>query len=100
MDAARIAIVYAFHGQHDRRNLNPWREHRMTFYEPVDPLLTRTEAASLMSVSISTIERRIKSGELRACKLGTGLKNAVRIRRSEVERFLSDSETVRDQSAA
>jgi excisionase family DNA binding protein len=53
-----------------------------------------------MSVSISTIERRIKSGELRACKLGTGLKNAVRIRRSEVERFLTDSETFRDQSAA
>jgi excisionase family DNA binding protein len=71
----------------------------MSAIEPTD-LLTRMEAAVMLRTSIATLERKIKSGELKALKLGNGSNSSVRIRRSEVERFLAESETSGSKSAA
>ncbi len=65
-----------------------------------DKLLSRTEAAHRLGVSISTLERRIRSGELRVCKLGTSARATVKIKYSEVERFIAAGETNRNSEAA
>jgi excisionase family DNA binding protein len=51
-----------------------------------DPLLTVGEVATLMRVSNMTVYRMIKSGQLGAIRVGKNY----RIRRSDVERYLSD----------
>jgi excisionase family DNA binding protein len=51
-----------------------------------DPLLTVGEVAALMRVSNMTVYRMIKSGQLAAIRVGKNY----RIRRSDVERYLSD----------
>lgn len=51
-----------------------------------EPLLTVGEVANLMRVSNMTVYRLIKSGQLAAVRVGKNY----RIRRSDVERYLSD----------
>ena len=51
-----------------------------------DPLLTVGEVAALMRVSNMTVYRMIKSGQLAAIRVGKNY----RIRRSDVERYLTD----------
>ena len=51
-----------------------------------DPLLTVSEVATLMRVSNMTVYRMIKSGQLGAIRVGKNY----RIRRSDVERYLTD----------
>jgi excisionase family DNA binding protein len=51
-----------------------------------DPLLTVGEVATLMRVSNMTVYRMIKSGQLGAIRVGKNY----RIRRSDVERYLTD----------
>jgi excisionase family DNA binding protein len=51
-----------------------------------DPLLTVGEVATLMRVSNMTVYRMIKSGQLAAIRVGKNY----RIRRSDVERYLTD----------
>ena len=53
-----------------------------------DPLLTVGEVAQVMRVSNMTVYRLIKSGQLAAIRVGKNY----RIRRSDVERYLSDRE--------
>lgn len=49
-------------------------------------LFSRRTVAALLDISIETVSRRIKSGDVRAIKVGSRL---IRIPRSEVERLLS-----------
>ncbi len=57
-----------------------------------EPLLTVGEVATLMRVSNMTVYRLIKSGQLAAIRVGKNY----RMRRSDVERYLTDrSVTVR-----
>ena len=51
-----------------------------------EPLLTVGEVATVMRVSNMTVYRLIKSGQLAAIRVGKNY----RIRRSDVERYLSD----------
>ena len=51
-----------------------------------DPLLTVSEVATLMRVSNMTVYRMIKAGQLAAIRVGKNY----RIRRSDVERYLTD----------
>ena len=51
-----------------------------------DGLLTVSEVADLMRVSNMTVYRLIKSGQLKALRVGKNY----RIRESEVDRYLSD----------
>ena len=51
-----------------------------------DRLLTVSEVADLMRVSNMTVYRLIKSGQLKALRVGKNY----RIRESEVDRYLSD----------
>ena len=51
-----------------------------------DRLLTVGEVAAAIRVSNMTVYRIIKAGELRAIRVGTNF----RIRRSELERYLSE----------
>jgi excisionase family DNA binding protein len=51
-----------------------------------DPLLTVGEVATLMRVSNMTVYRMIKAGQLGAIRVGKNY----RIRRSDVERYLTD----------
>lgn len=51
-----------------------------------EPLLTVGEVANLMRVSNMTVYRLIKSGQLSAVRVGKNY----RIRRGDVDRYLSD----------
>ena len=51
-----------------------------------DPLLTVSEVAERMRVSNMTVYRLIKSGQLSAIRVGKNY----RIRRSDVDRYLTD----------
>lgn len=51
-----------------------------------EPLLTVGEVAQLMRVSNMTVYRLIKSGQLSAIRVGKNY----RIRRSDIERYLTD----------
>jgi excisionase family DNA binding protein len=51
-----------------------------------EPLLTVGEVAQVMRVSNMTVYRLIKSGQLAAIRVGKNY----RIRRSDVDRYLSD----------
>lgn len=51
-----------------------------------EPLLTVGEVAGMMRVSNMTVYRLIKSGQLSAIRVGKNY----RIRRSDVERYLTD----------
>ncbi|MFN2525561.1 MAG: helix-turn-helix domain-containing protein [Actinomycetota bacterium] len=51
-----------------------------------EPLLTVGEVANVMRVSNMTVYRLIKSGQLAAIRVGKNY----RIRRSDVDRYLSD----------
>ena len=51
-----------------------------------DPLLLKIgEAAHLLGVSRSTLERLLRAGELRAVKVGTG----VRVRRADLSAYIA-----------
>jgi excisionase family DNA binding protein len=58
----------------------------MTSRDFGDPLLTVGEVAQVMRVSNMTVYRLIKSGQLAALRVGKNY----RIRRKDVERYLSD----------
>ena len=53
---------------------------------PGQQLFSRRTLAAILDVSIETVSRRIKAGDIKAVKVGSRL---VRIPRSEVERLLS-----------
>jgi len=53
-----------------------------------DRLLTFTEAAELMRVSLRTIRRIVDSGSLAVIRLG---ERTLRIRSSEIERYLEEN---------
>jgi len=55
----------------------------------MDKLLTLTETAQILRVSERTIMRYLKSGKLKASKLGQW-----RIKESDLERFLKESSNV------
>lgn len=50
--------------------------------------VTRKEAAKFFKVSERTIDRWIKAKVLKAYKLGVGRNSSVRIKKSEVKKFL------------
>ncbi len=52
----------------------------------IEPVVTRKEIASLLGLSVETIDRMAKSGGLPYYKLG----DSVRFRISEVERWLKE----------
>ena len=55
---------------------------------PGQQLFSRRSVAAMLDISIETVSRRIKNGDLKSVKVGTRL---VRIPRSEVERLLLNS---------
>jgi excisionase family DNA binding protein len=63
---------------------------------PSEPLLTPSQLAEEMHVTVATVRRWIASGELRALKAGPRLWT---IRRSDVDRFLTGGEE-NDSAAA
>jgi excisionase family DNA binding protein len=56
------------------------------------PLLTVSEVADRLSVSIRTVRRRIEAGEIRAVRLGSGPQPPVRIDPAELESWLAAHE--------
>lgn len=56
--------------------------------QPIDRLLTRKDAADILQISISTLERHINGGRIRVAKIG----HATRIRPSELARFVESRE--------
>jgi excisionase family DNA binding protein len=52
------------------------------------PYLSMAEVAAELNVSVSTVRRAIERGELAATKLGCGRSSTVRIRRTDLERWL------------
>jgi excisionase family DNA binding protein len=58
----------------------------------MDELITIDEAMKILKVSRITLHRWVKSGKIKALKLGEGRKGAVRFRREDIETFLSNSE--------
>ena len=52
-----------------------------------DELLTRKESQDYLKISLSTLERLIKSGTLPAVKIG----RQVRIKRSDLERYATQT---------
>jgi len=61
----------------------------MVYAKSMDKLLTLTETAQILRVSERTIMRYLKSGKLKASKLGQW-----RIKESDLERFLKESSNV------
>jgi excisionase family DNA binding protein len=57
----------------------------------MEQLITIKEAAAIMKVGRTTINRWIKEGKLKKVKIGTGTNGAVRLRRDEVETFIRNS---------
>lgn len=53
----------------------------------VEHFLTIAQVAALLQLSPSTIRRYIKTGRIRAFKVGHGDKAAVRIKREELDRL-------------
>ncbi len=58
----------------------------------MDELITIEEAMKILKVSRITLHRWVKSGKIKALKLGEGRKGAVRFRREDIEAFLHNSE--------
>lgn len=54
----------------------------------MDRLLTRRDAADILRVSVSTLERHLRAGRITVCKIG----RATRIRPGELERFVAARE--------
>ncbi len=59
-----------------------------------DELLTAAQAAARLKLHIATIWRFIREGRLQAVRLNS---RNVRIRRSELERFVREMETDKDE---
>jgi excisionase family DNA binding protein len=55
----------------------------------MQPLLTRLDAAGILSVSIRTIDEKISSGDIPVVRIG----RSVRIRPETLERFVDAMET-------
>ena len=55
--------------------------------------LTRKEASEYFRVTERTIDRWIKSGNLKAYKIGDGINARLRITKEEIKRFLSKYKT-------
>ena len=53
-------------------------------------LFTIAEAAEFLRLSEASVYRRCESGELRAIRLGGGLRAPIRIAAEELERYLRD----------
>ncbi len=61
-------------------------------------LLTVEEVAQRLKMHPETVRRWIRDGQLHAIRFGTGKRASLRIRESEVERFLANQE--RHEAAA
>jgi excisionase family DNA binding protein len=59
----------------------------------VEALMTVPEVAAELRLSRDSIDRRIKTGQLRAVKLGAAHNSPVRVRQSELERYVEKSRT-------
>jgi excisionase family DNA binding protein len=57
----------------------------------MEQLITIKEAAEIMKVGRTTINRWINEGKLKKVKIGTGTNGAVRLIRDEVETFIRNS---------
>jgi excisionase family DNA binding protein len=55
----------------------------------VQDLMTVDEVAKELRLSPISVRRRIKDGHLRAVKLGPAASSPVRVRESELERYLA-----------
>jgi len=55
----------------------------------MDPLLTKRQAAEILQLSIPTIDRKIRTGELRAVRLG----RAVRIEPDDLREYVNRRES-------
>ena len=52
-----------------------------------DPLISPIDAATQLGLTRQTIYNKIKKGDIRSVKTGTGLKDAVKIPQSEIDRI-------------
>jgi excisionase family DNA binding protein len=53
--------------------------------------MTRNEVANAAGVSVATVDRAIRTGDLAALRIGPG-KRLVRVRREDVQTWLTDEE--------
>ena len=58
----------------------------------MEELLTFEETMNYLKVSRTTLNRWLNDGKIKKLKLGEGKKGVIRIRKSEVERFLKEAE--------
>jgi excisionase family DNA binding protein len=54
-------------------------------------LLSRSQAAKFLGISVRTLDRRIADGKIRSYKLGEGLNSSVRIGQEELDAYLAMS---------
>lgn len=57
----------------------------------MENLYTRQEVADLLKVQVPVIDRYIKSGKLKAAKLGDSKQAPVRIKESDLQAFIDES---------
>lgn len=86
LDKAKLTFHGAFHMRNEKLY-----EGKKNMNAVSDELMTRAQVAQLFKVSPLTVIRLEKSGKLQAIRLGAG---TVRIRRSDVEKFIQASITV------
>lgn len=65
-----------------------------------DELLTANEVAHRLKVHPETVRQWVRDGRLRAIRFGNGPRASLRIRTSEVERFLSGDQDRQQEAAA
>ncbi len=65
-----------------------------------DELLTASEVAHRLKVHPETVRQWVRDGRLRAIRFGNGPRASLRIRASEVERFLNGDQGRGEAAAA
>ena len=79
-----------------RGPFRPWAGYNggvTTTHDPARPLLTVSEVADRLRVSVKTVRRRIESGELPAVRIGTGIRAPVRVDGDALDALLHPART-------
>ncbi len=66
----------------------------MQTLDPSQPLLTVAEAATVLRVGSAAVYSHVRTGKLRALRIGSGPRPRLRIPSSEVDRLLQDPAAV------
>lgn len=58
----------------------------------MEDLLTKKEVAKKLGISITTLNRKIRNGDIKAIKLGANKQSPIRIKTNEIERYFKKFE--------